>query len=276
VRTREPRCFYKRKTIVLKMFMEERKQKEIEHYDAAAEQELAALGKDFEGFEPSVLNSYQFLYKTAASLIAGKKVLDYGCGNGVHSGFLAEHAAEVVGVDLSEASLRVARNIYKIQDTKYKIRFLTMDCEQLDFADNSFDVVFDGGTFSSLDFGRAMKEITRVLQPNGVLVGIETFGHNPIANANRTLNRVTGKRTEWASSHIMTTKEVEVLQEYFTDVRVWYFHIFSLFAFPLVRLPGGRLVLQFLQYIDTMLLRVSFLRKYSFKVVFVCKNPRQS
>ena len=101
--------------------MEDRKKAEIAYYDEAALRLRCEQAGDFERFSPSVLESYQFLYKLAAPLCEGKKVLDYGCGNGVHSGFLAKHAKEVVGIDLSEASLAIAKARYKIPDTIYKI-----------------------------------------------------------------------------------------------------------------------------------------------------------
>jgi len=257
--------------------MEERKQKEIEHYDAAAQQELAELRirpRADEGFSPSILGSYQFLYEAVAPLCKDKKVLDYGCGNGVHSGFLATHALQVVGIDLSEASLEVAKKAHGAM--REKISFVKMDCEALEFPEKSYDVVFDGGTFSSLDFQKAMKEIIRVLKPDGVLVGIETFGHNPLANLKRALNKVTGKRTAWAASHIITQEEIKALQQQFDEVTVRYFHLISLFVFPFLSLPGSNFVLQLAERIDVLLFSLPFLRKYAFKVVFVCKNPRSA
>ena len=251
--------------------MEDRKIKEIEYYD-----EAAARQRGEEGFAPQVLGSYKFLYSIAAPLVKDKKVLDYGCGNGVHTKFFAEHARELVGVDLSEGVLAIARRNAEKEKVENKAKFLAMDCEKLEFPDNSFDVVFDGGTFSSLDFDKAVAEITRVLRPGGMLIGIETFGHNPLANAKRALNRLTGKRTAWAASHIVTQLQLVMLRNHFEDCQFFYFHLVSLFAFPFLNLPGGYFVLRLTEMIDSVVLRIPFLRKYAFKVVFVCKHGKKS
>lgn len=250
--------------------MEERKKTEIEYYDAQAMRQLAD-----EGIFRSVLGSHQFLYELVAPLCKGKKVLDYGCGNGVHAAFLGAHSAEVVGIDLSEGSLAIAKRVVEKNGVRGNVTFLKMDCEALEFPSGSFDVVFDGGTFSSLDFQKAMREIARVLKPDGALVGIETFGHNPLANLKRAYNKITGKRTAWAVSHIVTQSEIALLGEYFQNVQVFYFHLVSLFVFPLLGLPGGSFVLRFLERVDQVLLHFPFLQKYAFKVVFVCSKPRR-
>ena len=92
---------------------------------------------DFEGFDPFLLLSYRFLRKKTEELIKGRKVLDYGCGNGVHDNWLADGAGKVVAVDLSEESLNIASRRVK----KGNIEFLEMDCENLTFEDNSFDLL---------------------------------------------------------------------------------------------------------------------------------------
>lgn len=71
-------------------------------------------------------------------------------------------------------------------------------------------------------------------------------------------------------------KEIELLRQYFKLIEVRYFHFISLFAFPFLNLPGGKFVLELGQLADQAVLSIPLLRKYAFKVVFVCQNPRKN
>ena len=260
--------------------MEDRKKVEIEYYDKKAEEWLKEnkgqkTMTDFEGFEPNLLSSFRFCYGYLKDKCQNKKFLDYGCGNGVHSIFPAKRGAEVIGVDLSEPSLKIARERAARERVGDKIRFLAMDCEKMGFPDNYFDIIFDGGTFSSIDLDKAYPELKRVLKPSGFLLGIETFGHNPFTNLKRKINKLIGKRTGWAAEHILKTKDLEKAKDYFNKVEVYYFHLISWLALPFLNLPGGKFLLKSLEMIERILLKIAFLRKYAFKVVFIFSEPKE-
>lgn len=258
--------------------MELRKIEEIEYYDKQAEEtKKEEEGQaDFEGFNPLLLSSFQFCYDWLKNNCQDKKVLDYGCGNGVHSIFLGKTGAEkVVAIDLSEKSLAIAREKAKEEGIEEKIEFLKMDCEKMEFPDNSFDVIFDGGTFSSLDLKKALPELARVLKPEGHLLGIETFGHNPFTNLKRKINKLTGKRTEWAVEHIFKTKDLNGAKDCFKNTEVRFFHLASWMAFPFLSLPAAKILLKWWESIDRVLLRLSFFKKYAFKIVFILSEPKK-
>lgn len=251
--------------------MEERKIKEIKYYDSRAELLRTAEG-DFEGFNPSSLSSFGFLYELLERYSKDKLVLDYGCGNGIHSfAPLRFGAKKVIGVDLSEKSLEMARERAKREGLEDKVEFIRMDCEKLDFPNGYFDLILDGGTFSSLDFNRAIVELRRVLKKDGILVGIETFGHNPLANLKREFNRITGKRTGWAADHIFRESNIETINHYFKEVSYHYFHLTSILAIPFAGSKVGNKILKILESLDNVLLRIPFLKRYAFKIVFVLK-----
>lgn len=259
--------------------MELRKKKEIEYYDKKAENRFGKQGKnktDFEGFDPSLLSSYGFCYKLLRERCPNKVILDYGCGNGVHTINLAKMGAgRVVGIDLSGKSLGLARETAKREGLADRVEFIKMDCEKTEFKDNTFDVVFDGGTFSSLELKTALPEAARVLKPGGVLTGIETFGHNPFTNLKRKTNKLTGKRTDWAAAHIVKSEDLEMAKNYFGKTEVYFFHLVSWTTFPFLNLFGGSFLLKSLEFADEIFLKLSFLKKYAFKVVFVFSLPKK-
>ncbi len=258
--------------------IEQRKKTEIEHYDSQAEKMLASdKAGDFEGFDPLVLKSFQFFYRKIKENCQDKIILDYGCGNGVHSVFpIKNKAKRLIGIDLSEKSLVLAKKRALENGIASLVDFKIMDCEKMAFADNSFDLIIDGGAFSSLDLDKALAEISRVLKPAGKVVAIETLGHNPLTNFKRKINKLTGKRTGWAQSHILTLSGLKEAENYFSKVEPYYFHLFSWLVFPFLGLPGAKILLRLLEAIETPFLKARFLKKYGFKVVFILSGPKRN
>jgi ubiquinone/menaquinone biosynthesis C-methylase UbiE len=249
--------------------MENRKIEEIKHYDKKAEKTKSRDKKA--DFDIRKLESIKFFYKKIAEHCPGKIILDYGCGNGIHSNFPIKNGAiKVIAIDLSEKSLEIARK----RNEGENVEFIVMDCENMTFANNSFDIIMDGGTFSSLDLGKALLELRRALKKDGAIIGIETLGHNPLINLKRILNKKIGKRTGWAASHIFKLEDLDLVRKYFNKIEINYFHQISWLVFPLLGFPGGNLLLKFFQIFDKLLNRIPFLRKYSFKVVFVFSQPK--
>jgi len=211
-----------------------------------------------------------------AKYCAGKKILDYGCGTGIHSLAPLKYGAQkTVGVDLSEESLKIARRRAEKENLTNKAQFLKMDCEKLEFDSNSFDIILDAGTFSSLDLDQALSELARVLKPNGKVIGIETLGHNPIFNLKRKWNVACGTRTKWAADHIFKVDDFARVKKYFNQMQTKYFHLTVLFALPLRKILGISILIKLLDKFDAFLLKIPFFKKYAFKIVFVFSKPKK-
>ena len=104
----------------------------------------------------------------------GKSVLDIGCGTGIFSRYFAETGATVTSMDISPALIEQAK-----KETTLPITYLLGDAERLPFPDGSFDVVAGSSILHHLDPVVAMKEVYRVLRPNGRCAFAEPNMMNP-------------------------------------------------------------------------------------------------
>lgn len=108
----------------------------------------------------------------------GLRVLDLGCGKGFLSVALAHRGAEVTGIDISPRSIESCRRRADLSGVADRVRFEVMDCETLDFPDDSFDAVCGSFVLHHLDLAKVASEVSRVLRPQGRSAFIETMGLN--------------------------------------------------------------------------------------------------
>lgn len=125
----------------------------------------------------------------------GKRVLDLGCGPGVHAELLAKMGAKVTGIDNSVASINIARK------ESPKSEFVLGDIERLPFASNTFDIVLSAMVLGHLKrWDKALREVKRVLKNNGTFVFSIS---NPFKEVM--------KKVEWKG------KEFRVAENYFDE-----------------------------------------------------------
>ena len=100
--------------------------------------------------------------------LKGKTVLDLGCGFGEHcKGFVEKGAAKVVGIDISEKMLEVAKE----ENSDPKITYLNLPMEDIGGFEEKFDLVVSSLAFHYVeDFDGVIKNIYNLLNPGGTLV----------------------------------------------------------------------------------------------------------
>lgn len=103
-------------------------------------------------------------------------ILDIATGTGdLAINMTKTDAKKIVGLDISQGMLDVGIKKVKSKQLENTIEFVLGDSENLPFADNSFDaitVAFGVRNFENLEKG--LKEILRVLKPQGIFVILET------------------------------------------------------------------------------------------------------
>ncbi len=110
-------------------------------------------------------------------------VLDYGCFYGdLYKTLSKYNPKKVVGIDISERAIEVAREKYgKFAD------YYVMDAHKLEFENSTFDFIVGRAILHHLDWNTAIMEIHRVLKVGGVAIFIEPLGDNPFAKIFRFL-----------------------------------------------------------------------------------------
>ena len=99
----------------------------------------------------------------------GKRVLDYGCGNGYVVAQYARYGAEVHGVDITEAAIELTRARFALLGLEGT--FARSDGTAIPFEDERFDVVCSMGVLHHIpEPAPVVAELQRVLRPGGKLV----------------------------------------------------------------------------------------------------------
>lgn len=105
-----------------------------------------------------------------------KTILDIATGTGDLAILMAETNAEkIIGLDISAGMLAMGTKKIALRNLSGRIEMMLADSENMSFDDNTFDAVtvaFGIRNFETLDKG--LKEIRRVLKPNGIFVILET------------------------------------------------------------------------------------------------------
>lgn len=101
----------------------------------------------------------------------GMKILDIGCGTGNFSIKLAKMGCKVVGIDISDEMLNIAKE--KAENEGLEIEFYNMDVYNLKFQDNYFDGAFSMAAFEFIkEPERAIEEIFRVVKKGSqIMIG---------------------------------------------------------------------------------------------------------
>jgi len=257
--------------------MELRKQKEREHANKlktllqkASNQETAASDKKFYSI---TRGSQTYVRRRLLKRISnGKKFLDYGCGKGEISIFLAKNDAEVTGIDISDVSIKIAKENAIAQGLKDEPTFLVMDGENLEFNDNTFDVIICSGVLHHLDINEAYPELARVLKPDGEIICNEPLAYNPIFQLYR--KSTPHLRTEWEARHILNKKSISLAKQHFDGIEIRFYHLTTLLAVPFRNLSFFSSLLTIFEAIDSILFKLPLIKWLAWQIVFVLSKPK--
>lgn len=116
------------------------------------------------------------------------RILDIGCGSGAPTMELASLSnGQIIGLDVDQSSLDELNK--KIEKVGLSDRVRTVKCSmfEIDFANESFDIIWAEGSISTIGFKSGLMEWRRFLKTNGFLVV-----HDDIENITDKLKQIPG------------------------------------------------------------------------------------
>lgn len=109
------------------------------------------------------------------------RILDMGCGTAYFTSLLPAFYSQVVGIDLSENMIQMAKKTLEFTRMRGKIQFIVADGEKLPFTGGTFDTVVCMDLLHHVpDVASIVREMTRVVRNGGKATAIEPNFLNPL------------------------------------------------------------------------------------------------
>lgn len=161
------------------------------------------------------LRYYEIL---GAQIGKSDKVLELGCGTGIHTEILCDLSNQVSVLDISKSSLDLCSTL-----TNNRVNCLLGSMDEIPVSDNVFDVIVSCGSFSYVSWKKLSTEIIRVSKPGAKLIFLDSLNHNPIYIFNRLTHVLRKQRTMSTVLRIPTKRKLKRLLSNFQTFELYYF-----------------------------------------------------
>ncbi|MFX1519309.1 MAG: class I SAM-dependent methyltransferase [Promethearchaeota archaeon] len=103
--------------------------------------------------------------------IDNPRILDIGCGSGIPTLELARLSnGAIIGIDIDQAALNQLNEKARKLGLSSRVKAINCSLFELEFPDESFDVIWAEGALAPIGFERALKEWGRILKIKGYMV----------------------------------------------------------------------------------------------------------
>jgi 2-polyprenyl-3-methyl-5-hydroxy-6-metoxy-1,4-benzoquinol methylase len=169
----------------------------------------------------------------------GLTILDFGCGNGWLSVALAKQGNRVHGFDISSVLVQSARQMAEASNVGDRATFMEMAAENLDYPDQTFDMVIGESILHHTDLDVALQRMRAVLKHDGRAIFLEPLNQNIALKIWRALTPWRRTRTERA----FTRQDIASVRKAFPATRFSYYAFASMFTTGLLMLaPRSRIL----------------------------------
>ncbi len=193
------------------------------------------------------------------------EVLEYGCGDTKSYLTYAPIAKKYDAIDISD----IAIDRLNKENTHDHVKFHVMDAMNMDFDDNSFDLVHGCGIIHHLDIEKSMNEVSRVLKTGGKAIFWEPLGLNPVIN----LYRMITPSARTPDEHPLLPKDFRTIENYFLKVDIKFYGLTTLAAVPIRNKSIGKQSFKILSGIDQAIFKIPYAKNMAWYCVLTCTMP---
>lgn len=168
----------------------------------------------------------EFRFRILGSL-AGKKLLDVGCGDGLNAVMFAKMGARVTGLDISPGAIEVAQRRAEVNDLSERTLFTCAPVETADLEPDAFDIVWADAILHHVldDLELVLRHLVLWCKPSGLLLFSEPVN---LANVLRRLRAMIPVHTEATpGERPLVASELDLVKRYVPDLRMRYYGLFG-------------------------------------------------
>ena len=153
------------------------------------------------------------------------RILDIGCGSGIPTLELARLSqGEIKGIDIDQPALDEFTRKIQAAGLADRVQALYCSMFNMDFADESFNIIWSEGSIYTVGFERGLREWKRFLKGNGNMVI-----HDEQANVEEKLNQISNCGYELLGDFIVSqetwwTEYFAPLEKLIKETRIKYPH----------------------------------------------------
>ena len=125
-----------------------------------------------------------------------------------------------------------------------------LSVDNLNFENDSFELVSIAGSLSYLEKTKLIDEILRVLKPGGYFVCVDSLNNNPIYRLNRFIHFLRGNRSFSTLKRMPNLNFIKSLNQQFTKTKVNFFGKILFLGIFLKYILGTKRALDLINFFD--------------------------
>lgn len=208
----------------------------------------------------------QFVQQT----FEGKEVLELGSSEWYNWILHKATPKKVTCINISKSELN--KGIERKQEANFEVDFQLMDANELEFQNESFDVVYGGAILHHLDIDKTIHHVYRVLKPGGYILFFEPLNMNPFYRLYRNLH----PKQRTPDEHALVQSDFKLLRKKFTFEHEFLDFFTVVFGFISSKIFGDKYYGNFLNrtayFLDVLFSKLPFTYPFFARVIIFGKK----